>query len=291
VAVEQPAQSTVVIEQPIQPTVVIQRPVRVVYECDNRFVFYNEAGYDLAVRYGGYGSGGVLRVAHGGPYVWVAARFGPVRFWVGDQEVWYGDATYRPCGGRRVIFAPVIYPWQGWRIGLGMYIGHRYVSPRYLTPRVYRPIIVGPPRRVPDGRNDPRGRDERGGRGDEPRGGGNAAPRGPARNEPAPPPRAAPRPEPRPEPRQEQPARPPRFAVPRPDGDANGRAHGSVPLPRATEERHERFTAPNVGPAERPAPPPSAGPVERGGRDAPKSGDKGGDGGRRAVPSKGKPGN
>ena len=138
-------------------------------------MFYNEAGYDLAVRYAGYG-GGVLRVAPGGPSVWVAARFGPMQFWVGDTPIVYTSAMHRPCGGRRIVVGPVIYPWYGWRAGLGVYVGPRYVAPRYgpplryVVPRPNHPVMVVPPRR---GRDDdwgdrrppgrPHGRDGRDG--------------------------------------------------------------------------------------------------------------------------------
>ena len=142
---------------PMPPTtVIVEPPVRVVYDCDNRYVFYNEAGYDLAVRYAGYGAG-VLRVAHGGPFVWVAARFGPMQFWVGDTPIVYTSAMHRPCGGRRIVVGPVIYPWYGWRAGLGVYVGPRYVAPRYgpplryVVPRPNHPVMVVPPRR---GRDD-----------------------------------------------------------------------------------------------------------------------------------------
>jgi len=159
------ASRTVVVEQP--RTVYVERPVRVVYECGNRFMLYNDAGYDLAVRYDGYGRRGVLRVAHGGPYVWTAARFGPVRFWVGDREVWYSDAVYRPCGGVRVVVAPSVHIWTGWHSGLGLYIGNRgfgvsmgrpvIVRPRYVPPRVTRPIVIVNPRgnRPGGNRNQP----------------------------------------------------------------------------------------------------------------------------------------
>lgn len=162
-------------------TVVVERPVRVVYECDNRFVFYNDAGYDLAVRYAGYGAGGVLRVAHGGPYVWVAGRFGPVRFYVGEREVYYSPAVYRPCGRARVVVVGSVHPWGGWHSGLGIYVGirngHRVIAPRVVfAPRIVvgRPPVIVVPRgrdrdwndRRDDRRddrpwNDPR-RDDRG---------------------------------------------------------------------------------------------------------------------------------
>jgi hypothetical protein len=163
-------------------TVVVQRPVRVVYDCDSRFVFYNDAGYDLAVRYAGFGTSGVLRVGHGGPFVWAAVRFGPVRFWVGDVEVFYTDAVYRPChsyGHRLVVGAP-IYPWYGWHAGLGVYLAPRVVlRPRIVVPAGYvarpprytRPIIVVPrPRGGRDGydqgrRDWNRGNDDRDRRG------------------------------------------------------------------------------------------------------------------------------
>ncbi len=164
-------------------TVVVERPVRVVYECDNRFVFYNDAGYDLAVRYAGYGSAGVLRVTHGGPYVWVAGRFGPVRFYVGDREVYYSPAAYRPCGRNRVVMVGSVHPWGGWHSGLGIYVGirsgHRVIAPRVVfaprvvvSPRVVigrQPVIVVPrgrdrdwnDRRDDRGWNDPRRNDPR----------------------------------------------------------------------------------------------------------------------------------
>ena len=173
---------------PMPPTtVVVDPPIRVVYDCDNRYVFYNEAGYDLAVRYAGYGAG-VLRVAHGGPFVWVAARFGPIQFWVGDSPVVYTSVMYRPCGGRRIVVGPVIYPWYGWRAGLGVYVGPRYMAPRYgpppryVVPRPNHPVMVVPPRR---GRGDewgdrrqPPGRPEKpGANGDAPKGGDGRAER------------------------------------------------------------------------------------------------------------------
>jgi hypothetical protein len=158
-------------------TVVVHRPVRVVYDCDNRFVFYNDAGYDLAVRYSGY-STGILRVSHGGPFVWAAARFGPVRFWMGDTEIFYETAVYRSCRthGHRVIVGGPIYPWLGWHTGLGVYINVnvpivrprvryvvRPVYPSHRTifyPRVTRPIIVGPGRRDIDDWNRRRDNDD-----------------------------------------------------------------------------------------------------------------------------------
>lgn len=137
------AAQTVVVSN---PTVVVQRPVRVVYDCDSRFVFYNDVGYDLAVRYDGFGSAGVLRVGHGGPFVWAAARFGPVRFWVGESEVFYTDAVYRSCYGygHRLIVGAPIYPWYGWHAGLGLYLAPRFV----VQPRIYVPFgyVVRPPR-------------------------------------------------------------------------------------------------------------------------------------------------
>lgn len=168
-------------------TVVVERPVRVVYECDNRFVFYNDAGYDLAVRYAGYGSGGVLRVTHGGPYVWVAGRFGPVRFYVGEREVYYSPAVYRPCGRTRVVMVGSVHPWGGWHSGLGVYVGirngHRVIAPRVVfAPRIVigrPPVIVVPRGRDRDWndrrddrswndprRNDRNDRDNRSGRND-----------------------------------------------------------------------------------------------------------------------------
>jgi hypothetical protein len=173
-------------------TVVVHRPVRVVYDCDNRFVFYNDAGYDLAVRYSGYGTG-VLRVTRGGPFVWASARFGPVRFWMGDTEIYYETAVYRPCYsyGHRIIVGGPVYPWHGWHSGLGVYINVnvpivrprvRYVvRPVYTTrrtifyPRTTRPIIVNQGRRDNDDwnrrRNDDR-RDDNRGRGNDDRGRG-----------------------------------------------------------------------------------------------------------------------
>lgn len=176
-----------------QPAVVVARPVRVVYECGTRFVFYNDAGYDLAIRYQGYGAG-VLRVAPGGPFVWVATRFDPVRFWLGDSEIWYSDAVYRPCGPR-LVYAPAIYPWYGWRAGLGVFISTRVGRPgAYFGPRVvynrpvrpYRPgVIVNR-----GGHNDgPRGGYVRGGtlgdRDRDSRGYGYRGPRGPGQSGPS----------------------------------------------------------------------------------------------------------
>lgn len=219
----------VVVDAPPPPptTVVIEPPVRVVYDCDNRYVFYNEAGYDLAVRYAGYGAG-VLRVAHGGPFVWMAARFGPMQFWVGDSPIVYTSAMYRPCGGRRIVVGPVIYPWYGWRAGLGVYVGPRYVvprygpPPRYVVPRPNHPVMVVPPRRGRDDddwdRRVPRGRPE-GRDGDDHRTYGDrgvAVPRG----GPPAPSGAAP------------PSAPP--SKPGPKGDA----------PRGGDRREERFAEP-----------------------------------------------
>ena len=156
VVVSPPNPDVVVVQS--SPTIVVEAPIRVVYECDNRFIFYNDAGYDLAVRWGGYGPGGVLRVAHGGPYVWTAGRFGPLHFWMGEQELVYGTAVYRPCGHRAVIFASAIYPWYGWHSGLGMYYGgwRHAMGPAY-PPRPARPIYVVPPHRRPEPR--PEGHD------------------------------------------------------------------------------------------------------------------------------------
>jgi hypothetical protein len=179
--VEERAPQTVLVND--NRTVYVERPLRVVYECDNRFVIYNDAGYDLAMRYDGYGSRGVLRVTRGGPYVWVAARFGPVRFWVGDTEVYYSSAAYRPCHSyrSRVIVVGDVRPWSGWHVGLGVWIRPpvyhtvRYIIPRHHVRRpvihVTRPIIVGPNRRGNDdwdrGRNE---RDRYDGRRDDDRG-------------------------------------------------------------------------------------------------------------------------
>jgi len=233
---------TVIVERPT--TVVVERPVRVVYECDNRYVFYNDGGYDLAIRYSGYGNG-VLRVRHGGPYVWTAARFGPTRFWLGDTELFYSDVVYRPCGGRRVTIGASIGIWTGWHTGLGIWIG-RNVGPRIINrpivtgpvvvyPRAPRPVIV-----VPPGRRD---HDDRyRGRRDEPV---RVYPRGrePRREEPR---REEPR---REEPRREEPRREePRREEPRREE------------PRREEPRREEPRA------------------SQGGRDAPR-GDE-----RRAVP-------
>jgi hypothetical protein len=162
--VEERAPQTVVVND--NRTIYVERPVRVVYECDNRFVVYNDAGYDLAVRYSGYSSG-VLRVTRGGPYVWVAARFGPVRFWVGDTEVYYTNAVYRPCHSyrNRVVVVGSVSPWHGWHVGLGVWVRPpayrtvRYIVPRHRRPVIHvtRPIIVGPNRRNDDwdrNRND-----------------------------------------------------------------------------------------------------------------------------------------
>ena len=227
---EEPAQpvqnQTVIVEPAVQTTVVVERPVRVVYECDNRFIIYNDVGYDLAVRYGGYGSNGVLRVAHGGPYVWAAARFGPIHFWVGDEEVWYSDVSYRPCGRTRVIYAPVVRPWIGWHIGLGAYFGPRYFAnrPYYVPPRG-RPVIVVPRRGNENDRggdNRGRGGDNRGGdnRGrNEHQDGGTAAPRGQAGNDI------------------------PRRAEPRGQAQGPARSQGSAPIGRPTD-RAERIAAP-----------------------------------------------
>jgi hypothetical protein len=171
-----PDDRTVVGNEPA--TVVVERPVRVVYDCGTRFVFYNDAMDDLAVRYDGYGAG-VLRVRHGGPFVWVAARFGPVRFWLGDQELVYTSAVYRPCGAR-VIYSPAIYPWYGWHVGLGVFISTRVVAPRvYVGPRVIvtrpsRPVVVVN-RGHDNGRRDDGWHDPRGGRNDGPHDGGRVA--------------------------------------------------------------------------------------------------------------------
>ena len=231
---------TVIVETSAPPPVVIERPVRVIYECDNRFVFYNDAGYDLAVRYGGYESSGVLRVSHGGPYLWTAGRFGPVRFWVGDEEVWYTDVVYRPCGARRVIYGPMLSPWYGWHAGLGIFIGPRivvgpryivprYVAPRYLPPR-YGPPRYNPPRRGGDNRREENGDDRgRGGRGGDGRGNGDdngkATPRGQGGND-----------------------GPPRRAVPKEEHTRPAQSASSAPIGRPTnEQRRERIAVPKGG--------------------------------------------
>lgn len=170
------ARQTVVISQ---PTVVVERPVRVVYDCGTRFIFYNDAVADLAIRYDGYGAG-VLRVRRGGPFVWVAARFGPMRFWLGDQEVVYTSAVYRPCGASMVRY-PAVLPWRDWRPGLGVFIGARIVRPPvYVAPRVIvtrparpsRPVIIRRGDTPGPGRNWP---EPRGGRAAEPPRGGRTA--------------------------------------------------------------------------------------------------------------------
>ncbi|MEA3247429.1 MAG: hypothetical protein U9Q74_14845 [Gemmatimonadota bacterium] len=242
-------------------TVVVERPIRVAYECGTRFVFYNDIGYDLAVRYDGYG-GGVLRVASGGPFVWAAARFGPVRFWVGDREVWYAAPVYRPCGSR-LVYGPAIYPWYGWHAGLGVYLGSRVVAPRVVVvPRVTRPIVVvNRPRggrdrddwrnrddwRDPrDGRRDnPRGGDDRGGRGGRQQDNccGYYGPRGPGQPAPSVPVTAVPRntsPVPRPPEDQRQ-----RLAVPKGGGSSGGREASPAP---GRSERAKPMRAPD-GPA------------------------------------------
>lgn len=165
--VEEPENRAVVVNNPT--TIVVERPIRIAYDCDNRFVIYNDLDYDLAVRYSGYGSGGTLRVTRGGPFVWVAGRFGPVRFWVGDTEVFYPTAVYRSCHsyGHRVVVAAPVHIWTGWHVGLGVWIRTpvvrtvRWIVPRYRVHRpvihVTRPVIVGPGRRNDDwdrGRSD-----------------------------------------------------------------------------------------------------------------------------------------
>jgi hypothetical protein len=257
--VAMPANSPVLVNA---TTVVVERPIRVAYECGTRFVFYNDVGYDLAVRYDGYGAG-TLRVASGGPYVWVAARFGPVRFWLGDREIWYAAPVYRPCGSR-VVYAPAIYPWYGWHAGLGVYVGPRVVAPqvvvapRVVVPRVTRPIVVvNPPRggrdhddywRSPrDGRRDnPPGGDDRGGRGGRQQDNccGYNGPRGPGQPAPAVPVTAVPRnttPVPRPPVEERQ-----RLAVPRGGGSPTAGREAS-PAPEHAE-RAKPMRAPE-GPA------------------------------------------
>lgn len=123
--------------------VVVQPPVRIVYDCGSRFVFYNDVDYDLAVRYTGYEAGGMLRIVRGGPFIWTGARFGPVHFWLGDRELWYSDAVYRPCGGDPLV-APAIHIWTGWHFGLGVFFNAGYFSPRYVRPRVIVPVIGRP---------------------------------------------------------------------------------------------------------------------------------------------------
>ncbi|MDA1082228.1 MAG: hypothetical protein O2973_11220, partial [Gemmatimonadetes bacterium] len=226
---------TVFVEQP--QTVVVERPVRVVYECGSRFVFYNDAGYDLAVRYDGYGRRGVLRVVHGGPYVWAAARFGPVRFWVGEREVYYSGAVYRPCGGTRVVIAPAIHIWTGWHIGLGAHVsnrvyGSRAVYPRGVRPRVTRPIIIVNPRgNNPGNRGQPRN-NPRDGRDNQPNAGPNNNPRGNPRGTP-----------------RGQPGNTPAGGGGRNEtGPRPGEGRGSVPLPRQPQDQRPRFAVPKAAP-------------------------------------------
>jgi hypothetical protein len=262
-------------------TVVVERPIRVVYDCDNRFVFYNDAGYDLAVRYSGYSSG-VLRVGRGGPLVWTSARFGPVRFWMGDTEIYYADAVYRPCYGRRVIVGGPIYPWGGWHAGLGVYIRVgpvvvsrvRYIVPRHysrrvytrpiIVPRVVRPIIVNPGRRDNDDYNrrrdnddrsryatPTRGRDDRGNNNDRNRNSGYYGS----------PPAGGDRPEPR-----------------RENRGSNGRSEGYYGRPAATPAPAPRAEAPQMPvekPRGRPDMPRVA--VPKGGEEKKNEGKRGGD--------------
>ena len=204
-----------------QRTIVVERPIRVVYECDNRFVLYNDAGYDLAVRYDGYGSPGVLRVTGGGPYVWVAARFGPVRFWVGDQPVYYSNVVYRPCGRTRAFYGASVSLWHGWHPGLGVYVtDHVFSGPRrtvYVVPRATRPIVIVRPRG-----SNPRD-DHRNGRDDGRRDDGR---RDDAR----------------------------RDDGRRDERGSGGQSHGTTPLPRAPEGQRQRFALPKGGGEPRAAP-------------------------------------
>ncbi|MCC7194068.1 MAG: hypothetical protein IT356_00775 [Gemmatimonadaceae bacterium] len=219
-----------VVGAPLPPPVIVGAPVRVVYDCGSRFVFYNDAGYDLAVRYDGYGTG-VLRVAHGGPFVWAAGGFGPVRFWLGERAIVYAAPVYRACANR-VVVAPAIDPWYGWRSGLGVYVGARVVAPRVVVvpravaPRMGRPIVVVRPTRTDryrdDGWNGPRGPER-------------AAP--PARpRAPIPAGPAAPR----------QPI-PPRPAVPRQPMAAPSGPRSSQPEPPAPRGDRPRIAVPKGG--------------------------------------------
>jgi hypothetical protein len=241
-AAESPASpAAVVVEEPAQ-AVFVEEPIRVRYDCGTRFVFYNDFGYDVAVHYAVVGAGhaGVLRVRHGGPFVFAAAHFGPMRFWVGEREIAYFSVAYRPCQSRVLIVGAPVYPWYGWDVGLGVVAWPRHVVTRFVGPRYVAPRYV-PPRHVP-ARPVPRDVPSR----PEPR---HAVP------VVSPPLRRDDRPvEPR------RPAPGPRYEAPR-----WGPFPAAVPRPSQGQERRERVAVPRGG---------------SGGGDRAVSGDRGNRGGR-----------
>jgi hypothetical protein len=106
-----PQDPSVVGQPSATTTVVVQAPVRIIYDCDDRFTVWNDAGYDLSVGYGfGVARAGAFRVGRGRSYTFVASRVGPVRFWVGDRQVGFFNYVRRPCGyPGPVYYVPPIY--------------------------------------------------------------------------------------------------------------------------------------------------------------------------------------
>jgi hypothetical protein len=90
-------QTTVINNGP--PPITVVEPIEVRYECDGRFVILNQSPALMSLRYEveGAGWGGMLQVGGRASHVFVAARVGPLRFYVGSREVAYVRYTRRSC--------------------------------------------------------------------------------------------------------------------------------------------------------------------------------------------------
>ncbi len=166
------------------PPITVIEPIEVRYECDGRFMVLNQSPALMSLRYEvvGAGWGGVMQVGGRSSHVFVAARVGPLRFFVGSREVAYVRYTRRSCYGWRNDYTVVV------------------ASRMYYPPPIYRnsrPVVVVRPRGGPvviggrdrdrddrrdngrdNGRDDRRDNDRDRGRvtpGD-PRGGNNGSP-------------------------------------------------------------------------------------------------------------------
>ncbi len=121
------------------PPITVIEPIEVRYECDGRFIVLNQSPALMSLRYEvvGAGWGGMMQVGGRGSHVFVAARVGPLRFFLGDREVAYVRYERRSC--------------YGWHDGYTIVVASRmYRPPVYMTRRPtvvvrQRPVIAAAP--------------------------------------------------------------------------------------------------------------------------------------------------
>ena len=109
-----------------------------------RFIVLNQSPALMSMRYEvvGAGWGGIMQVGGRGSHVFVAARVGPLRFFVGDREVAYVRYERRSC--------------YGWHDGYTIVVASRmYRPPVYMTRRPtvvvrQRPVIAAAPPAPPE---------------------------------------------------------------------------------------------------------------------------------------------